>query len=268
MGQYYKPVFTNYDGKIIAFAHAHHVDNGLKLMEHSYVGNHLCNSVVNFLKKYPDGLHLTWAGDYADAIEKVKLDKDSEHAKEVWRQAVADGQTELGYEAFYALDDEELFVDDPQAKNLYEIASENEDKEIAYETEDPTDARYIINETKKEFVDMWDIISLDTWQIHPLPLLTADGNGRGGGDYYGTDLAYVGQWAGDVIRIADNLPVESTYKRIRPIFVEKNTILSALGNIEVAIKRMDYDGMSDMLSEDFEKKVMEKLEEIKEALIK
>ena len=264
MGQYYKPVFTNDEGKIIAFAHPHHVDTGLKLMEHSYVGNSVCNSVVNYLKKHPEGLRLTWAGDYADATEKVKLDKDSDFAKEVWKKAVADGQTELGYEAFYALDDEELFVDDPQAKNLYEIASENEDKEIAYETEDPTDARYIINETKKEFVDMWDIISLDAWTIHPLPLLTADGNGRGGGDYHGTDLAYVGQWAGDVIRIADNLPIESTYARIRPIFVEKNSILSALRNIEVAIKHVNYND----ISEDFEKRVKEKLNEIKEAVSK
>lgn len=264
MGQYYKPVFTNDEGKIIAFAHPHHVDNGLKLMEHSYVGNHLCNSVVNYLKKHPKGLRLTWAGDYADATEKVKLDKDSDFAKEVWRKAVADGQTELGYEAFYALDDEELFVDDPQAKNLYDIASENEDKEITYETEDPTNARYIINETKKEFVDMWDIISLDAWQIHPLPLLTADGNGRGGGDYHGTDLAYVGQWAGDVIRIADNNSDVSTYTRIRPIFVEKNSILSALGNIEVAIKHVNYTD----ISEDFEKRVKEKLKKIKEAVSK
>lgn len=266
MGQYYKPVFTSDEGKIIGFAHAHHLNNGLKLMEHSYVGNHLCNSVVNYLKKFPAGLHLTWAGDYADATEKVKLDKDSDFAKEVWRKAVANGETELGYEAFYALDDEELFVNDPLAKNLYELTSknENEELEIDYETEDPTDARYIINETQKEYVDMWDIVSLDAWQIHPLPLLTADGNGRGGGDYHGTDLAYVGRWAGDCIRIADNNSDVSTYARIRPIFVEKHTILSALGNIEVAIKRINYDD----ISEDFEKRVKEKLKEIKEAVSK
>ena len=38
--------------------------------------------------------------------------------------------------------------------------------------------------------------------IHPLPLLTAIGNGKGGGDYRGTCLDLVGHWACDKIEAA------------------------------------------------------------------
>ncbi len=39
--------------------------------------------------------------------------------------------------------------------------------------------------------------------ICPLPLFTAVGNGRGGGDYRGDCMDDVGMWAGDVISIED-----------------------------------------------------------------
>jgi hypothetical protein len=37
-------------------------------------------------------------------------------------------------------------------------------------------------------------------QLHPLPILTCEGNGRGGGDYFG-NYAYVGAWARDLISL-------------------------------------------------------------------
>ena len=43
--------------------------------------------------------------------------------------------------------------------------------------------RYIINWTKREFVAV-PKFKKDTWTVHPLPILTADGVGRGGGDYH------------------------------------------------------------------------------------
>ena len=42
--------------------------------------------------------------------------------------------------------------------------------------------------------------------INPLPLLTALGNGRGGGDYSGTDEDKVGIWARDVLSVEFNIP--------------------------------------------------------------
>ena len=42
--------------------------------------------------------------------------------------------------------------------------------------------------------------------IHPLPLLTACDNGRGGGDYHGTDMDVIGTWAFDLIEFTDVKP--------------------------------------------------------------
>jgi len=60
--------------------------------------------------------------------------------------------------------------------------------------------RYIVNHTKKQYVIK------KPYTIHPLPLLTAEGNGRGGGDYKGGD-ELVGTWARDIISVEQECPV-------------------------------------------------------------
>lgn len=66
--------------------------------------------------------------------------------------------------------------------------------------------RYIVNHDKKFYVDKTKVpADNDGWKIHPLPLLTCEGNGRGGGDYYGEN-SIVGTWARDVISIEDEMP--------------------------------------------------------------
>jgi len=61
--------------------------------------------------------------------------------------------------------------------------------------------RYIVNHTKQQFVDKQGKI------YHPLPLLTAEGNGRGGGDYNGPcGMELVGTWARDVISMESEHP--------------------------------------------------------------
>ena len=79
--------------------------------------------------------------------------------------------------------------------------------------------RFLINETKKSFVDLDKVPLTEAWvnpndatdtfdyRVHPLPLLTCNSNARGGGDYYGTDdNNLVGSWAGDVITVSDEQP--------------------------------------------------------------
>lgn len=63
-------------------------------------------------------------------------------------------------------------------------------------------------------------VDADNWCIHPIPLLTAVGNGKGGGDYFGVNNELVGRWAGDALYIDDEEPVEP-FKEIFPIFREK-----------------------------------------------
>jgi hypothetical protein len=67
---------------------------------------------------------------------------------------------------------------------------------------------YLVNETKGLYVDYEKVKPTTKWghRIDPLPLLTAEGNGRGGGDYEGRNMKLVGSWARDVIYVTDNLP--------------------------------------------------------------
>ena len=65
------------------------------------------------------------------------------------------------------------------------------------------DNEFIVNHTKKEYV-------VKAGQIHPLPLLTAEGNGRGGGDYHGADEDLIGTWARDVISVEMQAPQQYT----------------------------------------------------------
>ena len=84
--------------------------------------------------------------------------------------------------------------------------------------------RFCIDVTQKEYVDLDEYAKLtDNWgdAIHPLPLLTACGNGAGGGDYFGTDMDYVGRWAGDVIKLTNNVKSLKGYTKIEPKFEEK-----------------------------------------------
>ena len=179
MGQYYKP--TNID-KLESLC-AHSFDNGLKLMEHSYIDNNFVKAVERLLS--PKGpwhkCRFCWAGDYMDAglflPEGTPL------------------KTEEGYDVnLYTFVGEKS----PFVSNLKEWL-----KSLPYR------GRYLVNHTKRVCIDLRaenvdhgkNQYGYQIWAIHPLPLLTCSGNGRGGGDYHGSKMNIVGAWAGDVISI-------------------------------------------------------------------
>jgi hypothetical protein len=64
MGQYYKPI--NID--TMEWLCSHSYGNGLKLMEHSYVGNEFMGAVMTLLKKGNRWFknRIVWCGDYYD----------------------------------------------------------------------------------------------------------------------------------------------------------------------------------------------------------
>jgi len=62
---------------------------------------------------------------------------------------------------------------------------------------------YFINHIKKCYVSL--TFEGDD-QLHPLPLLLALGNGRGGGDYYGPQMDLIGSWAGDLVSVEKTIP--------------------------------------------------------------
>ncbi len=78
-----------------------------------------------------------------------------------------------------------------------------------HKTEFTLNGRYLVNHTKKLILDCWNYLrdcmikNEDSWVPHPLPLLTALGNGRGGGDYRGINEDKIGSWAWDVLEIVD-----------------------------------------------------------------
>ena len=92
--------------------------------------------------------------------------------------------------------------------NLY--AQCNQDNNIKPEevSDDYKLGNYLVNHTKKEYVDKTKIPNEDGWAIHPLPLLTCEGNGRGGGDFMGEDPNHlVGSWARDIITVESIVPL-------------------------------------------------------------
>lgn len=62
--------------------------------------------------------------------------------------------------------------------------------------------RYIINLDKDEYVDL--VRCREHGDTHPLPILTANGIGKGGGDYAGTHMELVGAWAGDRLSVSND----------------------------------------------------------------
>ena len=209
-------------------------------MEHSYLRNNFVGAVVSYLKQV-GGANLVWAGDYADP-EPYTLTKKltRKQAMPIWQKKVMEGTTLLSFEKFYASKDRDLFVDTKDdAECLYSLAGSKENEngkvirrqkpEITVDTHEIDDTRYIINTNKKQYIDLWMVEGVDT-PLHPLPLLTAEGNGRGGGDYEGTNMKLVGSWARDFIKVAGNdwdlvkRLKEQNYKEISPLFAETYNI--------------------------------------------
>jgi hypothetical protein len=92
-----------------------------------------------------------------------------------------------------------------QNKNLNTISQEdiNSGKGSHQASQDMSAYTYIVNHTTRQYV-------VKTEGIHPLPILTAEGNGRGGGDYYGTSMELVGTWARHILSVEKTIPLNYT----------------------------------------------------------
>ena len=179
MGQYYKPCVMDRAKKaVVASLHPHNFMNGAKLTEHSYVGNNLVNAAMRLISVYK-GKPFVWCGDYAD--ERF-VNKAGEKVNTYTLALMGDSLT---------------------PKEVSELGGESNFK-------------YIVNYTKREYVKVPEKVKNEL-VFHPLPLLTADGNQRGGGDYWGENSDLVGIWAYDRIGVTNKRP---HYKRLEVSFSE------------------------------------------------
>lgn len=175
MGQYYRPIILENNDKrndsdnIVEWFRCYDFDNGAKLMEHSYIGNEFVAAVANAIRERPT--RLVWAGDYADGEQNLPKNEYDEHPN------------------LYMLTDERTKVEKDR-----------------YDSKPSKRYKYLVNHTKGEFVDISKAPqSDDDWQVHPLPLLTCEGNGRGGGDYR-EENENIGIWARDLLSIESRKP--------------------------------------------------------------
>ena len=172
MGQYYKPISIEKN----QYVYSHEYDSGLKLMEHSWIGNGFVGVVEDLIAEGGDwhGDHIVWAGDYADEEKTRKKEKF----------------------------------------NLYGMCERDDDKITPERTKNKY--RYVLNMDTKEYVDTKKIPLSDVWedpktgkewpfQMHPLPILTCEGNGRGGGDFRKDD-PLVGTWARNRVSVSKRKP--------------------------------------------------------------
>ena len=197
MGQYYKGAIlgrtTKKTKKVIIrkslspFAH----NNLQKLMEHSYVGNAYVKAFEKLLHGKYYAYPFVWVGDYADDYMDVSV---YDMACDYIENATIRNAKKKGYRLV-----DENFVKGNMTKSYSEFR-----ECIPYEEVKNTEYDFIINFDKKRFV------RIPKNGIHPLPLLCADGNQRGGGDYYGTDEQYVGIWAYDRIGVDNEIPENFT----------------------------------------------------------
>ncbi len=197
MGQYYKAI--SLDAQTYLCAHDHTGDqdgggfNGIKLMEHSYIGNPLTAAVENLIKEGGAwyGHRIVWAGDYADPEPNT-----------------SNGEEENEHNLYFLIEKKLILPAKNQKHN--------------------SKLRYLINLDKKEFVDINKISEIEDWagtKIHPLPLLTCEGNGQGGGDFHNEKDPYydmIGSWARDRVTISTEKPKDKGMTEIK--FDPKETI--------------------------------------------
>jgi hypothetical protein len=89
---------------------------------------------------------------------------------------------------------------EPYGKNLYHSVIDDLTLNVT-PLKKVCNYQYIVNHTKQEYIQ-----KPKRGRIHPLSILTAEGNGAGAGDYRGSNESKAGLWARDVLSMEDKAP--------------------------------------------------------------
>ena len=181
MGQYYKVLAQVGNSRKSISTYLDGEYQMAKLMEQSWLGNYYVDTIASMFYKKKG--RVAWVGDYAD---------DSPYYSQVWNEE----------------------------KNL---VSDESLKKVDFNLNN----KFLCNHDRKIYVDIEEYKKASAfgenkdWFIHPLPLLTAQGNGRGGGDYFEgyPNFDKVGEWAMELISIEDEIP--EGYERYDIFFKEE-----------------------------------------------
>ena len=188
MGQYYRCVFVQrvQDAGlpsrviVVAWFCPYAAGGGGKLLEHALSLSSLPVNVSGMLCPgglFSDGARVVWAGDYAD----------SEHGSDENLYAMCDGSTSADTVAGIRV------ADFPYLVNL--------DK-----------GEYVVCDYASAGTDDDDDDDDAALRLHPLPILTVEGNGRGGGDLPPCHPwhPYAGAWARCMLKFVADVPVGMT----------------------------------------------------------
>ena len=183
MGQYYSLIIKRKDQEACELSNSDFKSgfNGLKLTEHSWIGNEWMDAMTYLIYQCPSNvLHY---GDYAESDDFEDL---APEAKAVWEKSRGD--------KFPVFNIRDLY------KNL------GDPDEIKF----PYEGKYLCNHDQMCYIDMSEYMEnnkdRDGWVLHPLALLTAVGNGYGGGDYRGPNQEDLKTWVWDEVSIEDTIP--------------------------------------------------------------
>lgn len=180
MGQYYKPTIqaikyedNRKEVRKLFVIDPYDLDYGVKLCEHTHRNSEVVRLVTNLmyeLNKQDWATQLVWLGDYSNPSfgEKTDLYHELKYTNVQFRK-------EDGVIVSAMVEGFDGVIDMTQ------------------------DHHYLVNHDRHEYINTAENVGA----YSQLALLTADGNGKGGGDYWGKNWRDVGLWRYHEISVMD-----------------------------------------------------------------
>lgn len=170
MAQYWGVIVRGDDGRQDVL----YPDCGMRLRDHMWYGTPFIEQVLDALRGEPKSV--AWIGDYSG--EDIDYELHPRFSPD-------------DYEAVWACGD---------------------DGEELPGLRDWEPRGFLVNADRGVFIDLAEHYGAEPAgasgdRVHPLPLLCAIGNDRGGGDYVGINMARAGEWAFDRLAFRDEEPV-------------------------------------------------------------
>ena len=180
MGQYYKPTIqaikyedNRKEVRKLFVIDPYDLDYGVKLCEHTHRNSEVVRLVTNLmyeLNKQDWATQLVWLGDYSNPSfgEKTDLYHELKYTNVQFRK-------------------EDGVIVSAMVEGFNGVIDMTQDH------------HYLVNHDRNEYINTAENVGA----YSQLALLTADGNGKGGGDYWGKNWRDVGLWRYHEISVMD-----------------------------------------------------------------